>query len=389
MLVDPVFVYDRAVIPVGTRLIGHVDRREGVSKKRRSLAMLSGDFTPLHDIGVRFDDLMLADGRRLPVRTEVSAGIERVTLAVAEGTEKKQNVVVRAGEEVLEPARRTIALLGPGRWERMKDAGLRALPYHPEFFSKGTVFAARLRSALDVGAAARPAERAEAGAAAAPGSLLSARMVGPIDSGHASKGTPVEAVVTRPVFSSTTHQVMVPAGARLTGHVTFVKRARSFRRNGQVRFLFDSVHVTGADAAALLASLHAVEAGSGQRIAVDEEGGSKVTNSPVRFVAPALGSLALVGLAQGHLDYDTDGAGPEMAYGGPVSGSVAGLVGASVTGLAISSLGHPAAVALGVLGVARTTYSAVFAKGREIAFAADTPIQVQLAPGPRPHASKK
>jgi hypothetical protein len=67
-------------------------------------------------------------------------------------------------------------------------------------------------------------------------------------------------------------------------------------------------------------------------------------------------------------------------YGGPVSGSVAGLVGASVTGVLISSIGHPAAAALGVLGVARTTYSSVFAKGREITFRADTPIQVQLAP---------
>ena len=124
-----------------------------------------------------------------------------------------------------------------------------------------------------------------------------------------------------------------------------------------------------------------MEAGRADRVAVDDEGGTRVTNSPTRFIAPAVGALALVGLSQGHLDYDTDGAGPEMAYGGPVSGSLAGLVGASITGLAISTLGHPAAVALGVLGVARTTYSSVFAKGREVTFAADTRIQVQLSPG--------
>jgi hypothetical protein len=34
-----------------------------------------------------------------------------------------------------------------------------------------------------------------------------------------------------------------------------------------------------------------------------------------------------------------------------------------------------------VLGVARTTYAGVFARGKDIVFPADTPIQVQLAPG--------
>ena len=36
---------------------------------------------------------------------------------------------------------------------------------------------------------------------------------------------------------------------------------------------------------------------------------------------------------------------------------------------------------LGVLGVVRTTYAGVIAKGREVVFPADTRIQVQLAPG--------
>jgi hypothetical protein len=130
-----------------------------------------------------------------------------------------------------------------------------------------------------------------------------------------------------------------------------------------------------------LASLYAVEAGRAERLAVDEEGCTKVTNSPTRFIAPAVGALALVGLSQGDLDYDTVSAEPEMAYGSPLSGSVAGLVGASITGLLLSSLSHPAAVTLGVLGVVRTTYPGVIGKGREVASPADTRIQVQLSPG--------
>ena len=68
-----------------------------------------------------------------------------------------------------------------------------------------------------------------------------------------------------------------------------------------------------------------------------------------------------------------------MQYGGPVSGSMAGFVGASITGIAVASFGRPAAVVLGVAGIVRTTYGSVFAKGREVIFREDTRIQVQLA----------
>jgi hypothetical protein len=378
MVVDHVYAYDRVVIPAGTRVRGHVERRTGVSKKRRALAMLAGDFTPLHDILLQFDAIVLADGTTMPVRTEVSAGTEQVTLTLAEGNQKK-NVFSNVGEKAAKQAEQAVAVLKrPDKSERMKDAALRALPYHPEFFSKGTVFNARLLSPLDFGPAV-PTESASTGIAPEPESVLSARLVTALDSAHSTREAPVEAVVTRPVFTPA-HQLIVPAGARLTGHVTFVKRARHFRRNGQLRFLFDTVNVRSRESTALLASLYSVEAGRAERLAVDEEGGAKVTNSPTRFIAPAVGALALIGLSQGHLDYDTDGAGPETSYGGPVSDSVAGFVGASLTGLALSSLGHPAAVTLGVLGVVRTTYAGVIARGREVVFPPDTRIQVQLAP---------
>ena len=66
-------------------------------------------------------------------------------------------------------------------------------------------------------------------------------------------------------------KLILPAGARLTGKVTFVKQARYFRRNGQLRFLFDSVHVPGLESETLLASLYSAAAGRADRLAVDEE----------------------------------------------------------------------------------------------------------------------
>lgn len=254
VVVDPIYAFDRVVIPAGARVRGHVEQRTGVSKRRRAQAMLSGDFTPLHDILVQFDSVVLDEGRIIPLRTQAASGTEQVTLTVAEGARERGNVVSSAVEDAAHEAKETLAIVkGPDRSERVRDAGLRALPYHPEFFSKGTIFSVRLLSPLDFGPAV-PADVADAGTAPAPESMLSARLVTPLDSAHAMKGTPVEAVVVRPVFSSA-HRLILPAGARLTGQVTFVKRARHFRRNGQLRFLFDAVHVQGRDAATLLASL--------------------------------------------------------------------------------------------------------------------------------------
>jgi hypothetical protein len=47
-------------------------------------------------------------------------------------------------------------------------------------------------------------------------------------------------------------------------------------------------------------------------------------------------------------------------------------------------ISRPVGVAFAAAGVARTVYSSVFARGRDVSFPADTPIQVQLPPGPKP-----
>jgi hypothetical protein len=53
-----------------------------------------------------------------------------------------------------------------------------------------------------------------------------------------------------------------------------------------------------------------------------------------------------------------------------------------VIGAAVGQVTRPVGIALGAYGAARTMYRNVLGKGREVTFAADTPIQVRLAPGP-------
>ena len=207
----------------------------------------------------------------------------------------------------------------------------------------------------------------------------------PIGSATSARGTPIEAVLTRPVLS-TDQRLILPEGTRLTGEVMLVKRARWFHRHGQLRFLFERVQPPDQTPETLLASLYAVQSRQADRVTVDEEGGTTSTSSKLRFAAPALAALALVGTFQGRLDYDTDGAGPETKYGGVGSDTVGGLLGAGLLGVAINQLGRPATITTTVLGLGRTVYSSVIAKGREISFPADTAIQLQLGSGATPPA---
>jgi hypothetical protein len=125
-----------------------------------------------------------------------------------------------------------------------------------------------------------------------------------------------------------------------------------------------------------------VASAQSDRVSIDEEGGVKSNSPKLRFAAPALAALAVVGATHGRLDYDTDGAGPEMQYGGASSGALGGFLGLGLVGIGVNQFGRYVTVATAAFGLTRTVYSTVFAKGRDISFPLDTPIQVQLAPGP-------
>jgi hypothetical protein len=194
-------------------------------------------------------------------------------------------------------------------------------------------------------------------------------------------------VITEPVFSSD-HQLVLAEGTVLRGEVTFTKTARHFRRNGQLRFLFESVQPPAQAPSTLLASLYSVETSAGDHVALDDEGGASVSNPKSRFIAPTLAILALSRTADaGERAADGDGddvAGATVQSGSVGSRSVGGFIGFGLIGTALSQISRPVALAFGVIGAARSVYDSVIAKGQEVTFAVDTPIQVQLAPGASP-----
>jgi len=408
---EPVYAYDRVVIAVGTKVRGHVLRIDNASKFVRARAYSSGNFSPAKHAVLQFDALLLDDGREMALDTIVTGGVPNVTRHVAGGAKAARpeqaassdddanlTLASRASKEIRQRTNEAVSgakqkmsdtlasiksLRQPGQLHRLKDAAVQQLPYHPQYLANGTVYDAELASPISFGRAV-PAAAAPAGTAPAPDSILTARLSTTLDSAKTPRGTPFEAVITETVFSAD-RQVILPEGTRLAGEVTFAAPARWFHRNGRLRFLFESVQVPNQPPAPLLGELHSIDAGGDDRVAVDDEGGTTLENSKTRFIAPALSLMTLHASLEhdGHHFDDPDGDGSIRTEGsGAGSRAVGGFIGMGFLGTALSQITRPVGIALGVYGAARTMYSNVLGKGREVKFAAGTPIQVRLAPGP-------
>jgi hypothetical protein len=405
-IVNPVYAYDRIVVPTGTRVLGMVAQLRDPPAGARVRGLLTGDFTPDRGVVLVFDALVIggnAEGgaKELPIQTTVTGEQVNVVRLVAggaktEGSEHAEDAVMgrvrdeaaQARESVKESVKNALAAIRrPGKAERLKRALMSKLPYHRQYLAKGTVYTARLEAPLDFGTAPA-AERASAGSTPVPGSVLSARLVTALDSSKTPRGTPVVGVVTEPVFSSD-HQLIFAAGTEIRGTVTFARGAGRFHRNGRLRFLFERVIPPEEDPRSLLASLYSVQTSADQHVALDDEGGASIDNQKTRFVAPALAVVMLGASAYQPAERSTAaepadlGGASAAGYSGTgASGVVGGYLGLGLAGAALSQISRPVGIVLATVGVARTFYTNIFGKGREMAFPADTPIEVQLAPGP-------
>jgi hypothetical protein len=152
-------------------------------------------------------------------------------------------------------------------------------------------------------------------------------------------------------------------------------------RNGELRFLFERIHRDADTTAPLLASLESVEASADDHLALDEEGGARMTNSKTRFIMPALAVLALRGGLHHEDHLDPDGDGHIIHSSNPGALGTGGFFGLGILGVGLSQIARPVGIALSVVGAGRTLYANVLGRGREMKFAPDTPMQLQLAPG--------
>src|SRR5262245_57862288 len=219
MLTKTVYAFDKAVIPAGSEVHGRITRIEPVPRKKRILAFANGNITPQPTYGIAFDSLILLDGNRIPIEVQVSPrAAEVIHLVSNTEREKKKNVASRtaviAKKEVSDTVHAASASIkSPGRFGRIKQYVVEQLPFRRQYLEPGTRFNAALEKPLDFGAITRTAEDLSAlGTLPEEGSLLEAWLTDELSSATAKQGTPVEATVAVPLFSSE-QRLVIPANS--------------------------------------------------------------------------------------------------------------------------------------------------------------------------------
>lgn len=421
-VLEPVYAFDRQVIPAGAIVRGQVNPLQSVPKWQRVRAILGGDFTPLHIAPVEFTTLVLPDGSTKPLHTAETTGFQSLVSsrrAKQQTAAAQQNSgVLAAGKQKVKDAiqgqidrARSISdtIRGPDKKEIVEDYLMAKLPYHPQYVRKGTRFDAELLGPLSFGSA--PLEESLALASTEPqaDTVASARLITPLSSLSSKQGEPAEAVLSAPVFSAD-HKLILPEGTHVQGTVVVAKRARFFHRGGQLRFTFHEIQAPeemvrlqeAAVAAAPViarkaphealtirtqANLQAAENTGTTPLKVDGEGGVQAKESKTRFIAAA--ATAMIARRAGDND-STRNAGGQVTGRSPNIGgrTLGGGLGFGMLGSAISQSSRYVGAAFGYYGLAWSLYSTIVARGSEVQFVKNAMVDIRFNTRPEPAAKK-
>jgi len=405
-LVLPVYAFNRMVVPAGAEVNGHIAQIAGLSGKKRTMGILNADFTPARKIDVEFDELVLADGRRIPFDAVVTPGSGQVMRLVSTRDEKKKKTVGDATSEKMDEAKEEARrqwreamkqIKEPGKMHRLKEFAVTQSPYRRQYVQPGTRFVAELEGPLDFGETTRTSEQLVAvGNEPVPDSTLKARLVAEVSSATATRGTPVTAVLTEPLYSPT-HQLILPANSRLIGQVVKAKSARKLHHNGELRVIFERIETSDEAVQALaqlqmqaqqaqaersqamVGNLEGVEVDRRANMQLDEEGAARTTDSKTRYLSSGLAVMLAAAASHTEVEHGTT----EMA--GPGVRTAAGGSGFRLTGALLSLMAKstPVSMAIGAYGASMSIYANFLSRGHDVILPKDTPLEIGFGP---PHA---
>src|SRR6266851_1361842 len=129
-LLEPVYAGEVLAIPAGSTIKGHVSAIS-MAPHKRARRLLNGDFTPPKTVHVTFDQLVLSDGTTVPIHSDSAVGLGRV--ANSRYLPKAQRGMRQKLKGAMAPLRE------PNKLQRLGEAVLTSLPYHPEYIDQGTV----------------------------------------------------------------------------------------------------------------------------------------------------------------------------------------------------------------------------------------------------------
>ncbi len=223
-LVEPVYIGTILAIPEGSKVKGHVSSVATAPLSKRTWRLLRGDFTPPKAANVTFDQLVLADGTSVPIHTDITVGVSGMQTVKYLSRAERPGV----GQKMKDAAK---PLREPNKLQRLGEAAITSLPYHPEYLDQGTVFATTLLEPITPPTPAQPV---------LPGdSYVHLRLLTPLMSGMTARGTAIMAVVSQPYYTSN-GALVYPAGTKLEGTVNKAASAKRMKKSGELLFSFHS-----------------------------------------------------------------------------------------------------------------------------------------------------
>ena len=370
-LLHPIFADGRLAVPEHTLLEGKVVALEP-DKKARWHARLLGDFTPFHTATVKFDELELPGGP-VPVSAAVAKDGAPLLQLTAAGAAPKYSFIRRQWSQTRKQFHdRLVWFTKPGLGGRALQMLYHQLPYHPERIAANTAWSFELNAPLRLPGTPPPAVD-PAPVTAATGKpetwTVNALLTRELTSARARPGDPVKALVIEPVYDRERHLV-VPQGATLIGRVTEAKAARSFGRNGKLRFSFQQIRFPEGFGQSVEGSLTGATAEKTQDLQLDAEG----TVTP-RNKSSVVGPILLTMLAGKGLDQD-GGLAANTAHAG-VAANGFGLVG-RIVGIAAGSPNLAAGIGFYAAGL--SFYDNFLRTGSDVVFPKDTRIEILTTP---------
>src|SRR5712672_441799 len=205
-LLEPVYAGEVLAIPAGSTINGHVSAISTAPMHKRARRLLNGDFTPPKTAHVTFDQLELSDGTLVPIHSDSAVGLGRV--ANSRYLPKAQRPGIgKKLKGAMAPLRE------PNKLQRLGEAVVTSLLYHPEYIDQGTVFDTALLEPVTL---LVPVQANTASPLASD--YLHLHLLTPVNSSTSTGGMQIEAVVSQP-YSQADHHLLYPAGTRITGTV--------------------------------------------------------------------------------------------------------------------------------------------------------------------------
>src|SRR5258706_9494315 len=259
-LVEPVYAGEVLAIPAGSTIKGHVSAISTAPMRKRAGRLLNGDLTPPKTAQVTFDQLVLSDGTTVPIHSDSAVGLGRV--ANSQYLPKTQRPGIR---QKLKGA--TAPLHEPNKLQRLGQAVVTSLPYHPEYIDQGTVFDTALLEPVTLLAPVQP----DTASPQIASDYVHLHLLTAVNSSTSTAGTQIEAVVSQPYYQAD-HQLLYPAGTRLTGTVQKATSAGWMKKNGSIVFAFRSVQMPDGTTRDLHSTVQGLQAEGSASLNISKEG---------------------------------------------------------------------------------------------------------------------